>query len=116
VQYRAYVCCGPNCGPKDSRALLDLLVREVERAGLAGRVSVLPTGCQNHCESGPTMVVYPGPVFYQQVSRERLHRIVQEHFGEHRPVEEYFWAGPRFDRRQIKLPLDFGSLGGGGAE
>ena len=62
---------------------------------LDDRVSVLPTGCQAHCESGPTMVVYPGPVYYQAIDDDRLRRIVAEHFAGGEPVEEYFWTGVR---------------------
>ena len=32
-RYRAYLCCGPNCGPKGASALLDFLSEEVERLG-----------------------------------------------------------------------------------
>ena len=93
--YRAYICFGPNCGPKGSAALLSTLEAELASAGLEGVVSVLPTGCQAHCESGPTMVVYPGPTYYQHVDAARLKRIVREHFAEGSPVAEYFWTGTR---------------------
>jgi (2Fe-2S) ferredoxin len=93
--YRAYLCFGPNCGPKGSAALLATLEAELEVAGLSDRVSVLPTGCQAHCESGPTMVVYPGPTYYQEVDASRLKRIVTEHFAEGKPVAKYFWTGVR---------------------
>jgi (2Fe-2S) ferredoxin len=93
--YRAYLCCGPNCGPKGSGALLDFLSAQVESRGLEGKVTVAATGCQAHCESGPTMVVFPGPTYYQQIDRERLTRIVVEHFIADRPVADYFWTGVR---------------------
>lgn len=95
TRYRAYICFGPNCGPKGSSGLLDFLEDEVSRMELADKVSVLPTGCQAHCESGPTMVVYPGPVYYQAIDHARLSRIVAEHFACGQPVKEYFWTGVR---------------------
>ncbi len=101
TEYRAYICCGPNCGPKGSVRLLSVLEEEVARQGMSGRVSVLPTGCQSHCETGPTMVVYPGPVYYQEVDPARLARIVREHFGRGMPVKEYFWLGPHPKRLQV---------------
>jgi (2Fe-2S) ferredoxin len=94
-RFRAYLCCGPNCGPKGASALLDFLSAEVERLGLENRVSVAATGCQAHCESGPTMVVFPGPTYYQSIDRERLVRIVTQHFINEQPVAEYFWTGVR---------------------
>lgn len=93
TEYRAYICCGPNCGPKGSARLLDVLEEELERQDMSERVSVLPTGCQSHCETGPTMVVYPGPVYYEEVDDARLERIVREHFGRGIPVKEFFWTG-----------------------
>lgn len=93
--YRAYLCFGPNCGPKGAGSLLDFLTHEVEARGLETTVSVSATGCQAHCESGPTMVVFPGPTYYQGIDTERLSRIVVEHFVGGRPVAEYFWTGVR---------------------
>ncbi|MEO8286417.1 MAG: (2Fe-2S) ferredoxin domain-containing protein [Chloroflexota bacterium] len=92
---RAYLCCGPNCGPKGAQALVDFLAAEVVRNGLDNEISVAATGCQAHCESGPTMVVYPGPIYYQMIDRGRLSRIVAEHFIEGEPIKEFFWTGIR---------------------
>lgn len=109
TDYRAYICCGPNCGPKGSVRLLTVLEEEVARQGMSARVSVLPTGCQSHCETGPTMVVYPGPVYYQEVDGERLARIVREHFGHGMPVREYFWLGPHPKRLQVFDRASYGT-------
>jgi len=59
AKYRAYICCGVNCGPKGASSLVDFMETEVENQGLDQDVSVSATGCQAHCDSGPTMVVYP---------------------------------------------------------
>lgn len=93
--YRAYICCGINCGPKGAASLVDFLEAEIERRGLETVVSVAATGCQAHCDSGPTMVVYPGPVYYQGIDRSRLLRIFEEHWIGGVPVKEYFWSGVR---------------------
>jgi (2Fe-2S) ferredoxin len=102
--YRVYICCGINCGPKGSRQLLDFLEEEVKRLALEDRVHVYPGGCQTHCESGPTMVVYPGPTFYQEVDRPRLQRIAREHFANDRPVADYFWQGPTARGKSFQGP------------
>jgi (2Fe-2S) ferredoxin len=93
TQYRAYICCGPNCGPKGSPALIAELERELERQQLGDVVSVMPTGCHSHCDSGPTIVVYPGPVYYQEMNAEKLGRLVAEHFGKGTPVRDFLWQG-----------------------
>jgi (2Fe-2S) ferredoxin len=94
-KYRAYLCCGPNCGPKGAPSLVDFLEAEIERHGLEGQVTVAATGCQAHCESGPTMVVYPGPIYYQGIDSARLVRIAEEHLTNDVPIQEYFWTGVR---------------------
>ena len=111
TKYRAYLCCGPNCGPKGSGTLLDFLAAEVDRLGISDDVSVLPTGCQSHCESGPTMVVYPGPVYYQGINEERLIEIASEHLRDGVPVQEYFWRGePLRIRPKTVRPVGDGYL------
>lgn len=107
--YRAYICCGPNCGPKGSGELLDYLATEIERLDLTEQVRVAATGCQAHCESGPTMVVYPGPIFYQEVTRDRLARIVLDHFMGGVPVQDFFWRGLRPKRIVPTAPSRQGS-------
>jgi (2Fe-2S) ferredoxin len=58
-------------------------------AGIADEVEVLATSCRNRCEFGPSMNVYPGPVFYAGVTPEAIAEIVREHFVAGRPVERY---------------------------
>lgn len=89
--YRAYLCCGPRCTANHSNGLVDVLIREVARQGLADQVQVLPGGCMQHCESGPTLTIWPGPIYYEGVNAERIRVIVSEHFGAGRPVAAYIW-------------------------
>jgi (2Fe-2S) ferredoxin len=100
ARYRAYLCCGPRCTLRRSNPLVDVLAREVARAGLTDVVQVLPGGCMKHCESGPTLTVWPGPVYYEEVTAERIRVIVARHFGQDTPVEEYFWHDPFENARE----------------
>ncbi|MEP6774914.1 MAG: (2Fe-2S) ferredoxin domain-containing protein [Chloroflexota bacterium] len=95
AKYRAYICCGVNCGPKGASALVDFMEAEIAHQALEADVSVSATGCQAHCDSGPTMVVYPGPVYYQEMDQDRVRRIIKEHLASDGPVKEYFWTGVR---------------------
>lgn len=92
--YRVYICTGPNCGPKGSARLVDALQEEIDSLGLQEKVSILAGGCQSHCETGPSLVVYPGPVFYQYVDKGRLRRIAREHLSNGAPVSDYLWVDP----------------------
>ena len=118
AKYRAYICCGVNCGPKGASALVDFMEAEVANQDLQSEVSVSATGCQAHCDSGPTMVVYPGPVYYQQMDQNRVRRIIKEHLTLDVPVKEFFWTGVRrriladgsvIVPKRIVMPEDAGS-------
>jgi (2Fe-2S) ferredoxin len=87
--YRVHLCFGPNCTPRGSRELLPFLQNAIFRAGLSLRVEVIATSCRNRCEWGPSLNVYPGPVFYAEVTPEAIEEIVREHLVGGRPVERY---------------------------
>ncbi|MGI8587101.1 MAG: (2Fe-2S) ferredoxin domain-containing protein [Chloroflexia bacterium] len=94
ARIRAYVCCGPRCTEQRSPELIDVLQREVDRAGLGAEVEVLPGGCQKHCECGPSLAIWPGPFYYEHLDARRIARIVREHFSDGRPVREWFYREP----------------------
>jgi NADH-quinone oxidoreductase subunit F len=91
--YRAHLCLGKNCSARGSQALLKKLEREVRAAGLADRVEVAATSCRDRCDFGPSMNVYPGPVFYNQIDEDAIEEIVTSHFLLGRPVERCFFKG-----------------------
>ena len=78
-QYRVHLCFGPNCTGRGSRALLPVLEQAIESAGLTGRVEILATTCRNRCDYGPSLNVYPGPVFYNEVDAGAIREIVERH-------------------------------------
>jgi (2Fe-2S) ferredoxin len=70
------------------------LQREVDQAGLAGEVEVMPGGCMKHCERGPSLAIWPGPIYYEEINIARLRRIVREHMRGGRPIREWFYHEP----------------------
>ena len=89
--YRVHLCFGPNCSPRGSRSLLPVLEAAVARAGLQDRVEIMATTCRNRCDYGPSMNVYPGPIFYNELTPEAIEEIVREHLGAGRPVSRWFF-------------------------
>jgi (2Fe-2S) ferredoxin len=80
-EYRVHVCFGPNCTERGSRALFSVLESAVHAAGLADDVEILATTCRNRCDEGPSMNVYPGPVFYNRIDSTAIRDIVDEHLA-----------------------------------
>lgn len=76
-----------SCGAKGSAAIRQALKRELEKRGLKGLVRANSAGCLDACALGPSLVVYPGGVWYGGVTPGDVPEIVQSHLLEGRPVE-----------------------------
>lgn len=48
------------------------------------------SGCLDHCEYGPTIVVYPEGVWYTAKNKEDIDAILREHLRDGKPVERLF--------------------------
>jgi len=68
-------CCAAK-GSAAVRARFKALVRE---HGLEGRVRANMAGCLDHCEHGPTVVVYPAGIWYGGVRVEDCDEIFSRH-------------------------------------
>ena len=75
-----------------------MLEAAIARAGIAGEVEVIASTCRNRCDFGPSMNVYPGPTFYNELTPAAIEEIVTEHLAGGRPVARWFFR-PRPPRR-----------------
>ncbi len=94
-KYHVFICtsCTLNgqqrgfCAKKDSVALVQKLMQEIEERDLSSDVMVNNTGCFGICEKGPVMVVYPEGVWYGNLTEEDIETIAEEHLEGGTPVE-----------------------------
>jgi (2Fe-2S) ferredoxin len=93
-EYRVHLCFGPNCTPRGSRDLYPVLMSALLEAGITDRVEVITSTCRNRCEFGPSVNVYPGPVFYAFVDETGIRDIVQQHLIGGKPVERLRFKEP----------------------
>ena len=75
------------CAPDGQGELQKLFKKEIAAAGLKGKVRANAAGCLDQCEHGPTVVVYPGQIWYGFVRPEDVAEIVQRHLVGGQPVE-----------------------------
>ena len=87
--YRLYLCHGPNCSARGADATRRALEQALWEAGLLGRVELLASGCQDHCDHGPNLLVHPGGCRYIGVTPERAAAIVVRHLRHGEPAAEW---------------------------
>lgn len=104
-EYRVHICFGPNCTPRGSRDLLPILLDALLKAEISDRVEVISATCRNRCEFGPSVNVYPGPVFYAGVTEDGIREIVREHLVGGKPVERLRYQEPTTEPANSRFPL-----------
>ena len=90
ARYRVYVCHGAHCPRNGAASIYTELERLLEQRGLTDDVALRPGNCNKLCRIGPSMVVYPGPVRYGELTPTVLAEIVEQHFVQGQPVAR--WA------------------------
>jgi (2Fe-2S) ferredoxin len=70
---------------------MPVLEAAVRQAGIEDRIEIIAASCRNRCDYGPSMNVYPGPVFYNNLTEEAIEEIVREHLVGGRPVARWFF-------------------------
>ena len=75
------------CAAKGSLELRNYMKQRARELGLKG-VRINTSGCLDQCEAGPTVVVYPEGTWYTLRSKEEVDRVLAEHLGEGKVVEQ----------------------------
>ncbi len=86
-QHHIFVCVNQRpkddprgcCANNGSERLQAFFKKEVERLGLRGRVRANKAGCLDHCEYGPSVVIYPEGVWYWVGSEADVTEIMERH-------------------------------------
>ena len=89
ARYRVYVCHGAHCPGNGAAAIFAELERLLRARGLEDEVALRPGNCNKLCRIGPSMVVYPGPVRYGELTSAALAEIVEGHFVGGEPVARW---------------------------
>ena len=83
----------------ESQQLMQHLSQSLMMKGIIATVSPIQTSCLNRCQQGPVILVEPGHTMYVGLTKEKIDRIVEEHFIGGNVVSEYVigdevWGDP----------------------
>lgn len=96
-QYRVHLCGGPRCTPKGLTALHHHLESELWDRELDTVVETHISGCQDYCDYGPNMIVWPGPYRYVGLTSAAITEIIEQHLMRGEPVQ-HLLARPEMRR------------------
>jgi (2Fe-2S) ferredoxin len=91
ARFRIYVCGNTHCAARGRDALVARLNDELWRHRLSNETLVAVSGCQNRCELGPNLTIWPGPFRYHGLTPDAVGRIVAEHLVGGVPVAELLY-------------------------
>ena len=64
-----------DCSSCGGREIRSEFVRLINKYGLKGKVRANKSGCLDACELGPTVVIYPDGIWYNQISLSDVEEI-----------------------------------------
>lgn len=73
------MCSGYTCTKKGSEEHILALRACIKDNSLEDKVHTIKTLCMGQCESGPTLQVYPGGIWYKEMTVERAKSVITSH-------------------------------------
>lgn len=83
---RLYLCQGPSCSARGASEIRYALTAALWEAGLLDAVELHASGCQDHCDHGPNLLIQPEACRYVGLIAERVAAIVEAHLRDGRPI------------------------------
>jgi (2Fe-2S) ferredoxin len=84
------------CSAKNSPAIRELFKKRLKELGLNKRMRANSAGCLDACAFGPSIVVYPGQIWYGGVKVDDVEEIIQNHLINDKPVERLLIKDKKF--------------------
>ena len=97
------VCSGTACTSSASQEVREELLQQLQKHNLEKQVKVIKTGCFGFCQRGPIVLVQPDNVFYCQVERNDVIKLVEKHLMRGQVVEDLLFEEPDTGERQRKM-------------
>ncbi len=87
--HRILYCSSAGCVSSGCDAVKAGLRKAIDELGLSKKCEMIGTGCLGLCGEGPLVFVQTDRTLYQHVDEKSARRIVEEHIGQGKRVEDY---------------------------
>ena len=87
-EHRILYCSSAGCVSSGCDAVKAEMKKAIEELGLTKKCELIGTGCLGLCGEGPLVFVHSDPTLYQHVDAKVARRIVEEHIGQGKKVQE----------------------------
>lgn len=91
---RILLCTGGGCIASGALQLREAIEKAIEKNDLAGKITVVSTGCLGPCVKGPVIQMADDGIFYEGVKPEDAEAVVVEHAAQGHIVERLTWRDP----------------------
>lgn len=71
----------PSCAKRGSEALCQTLKDEIQKRGLKGKIRATKSGCQDFCEDGPNVMVFPDGVIETNVQLQDVPALIEKYLN-----------------------------------
>jgi NADH:ubiquinone oxidoreductase subunit F (NADH-binding)/(2Fe-2S) ferredoxin/Pyruvate/2-oxoacid:ferredoxin oxidoreductase delta subunit len=88
------MCAGTACQACGCLPVAKAMEAALAKAGLAGEVRFVTTGCHGFCEQGPLAIIEPGNVFYCHIKDDDVEEIVRRTVQGGEVVERLVYTDP----------------------
>ena len=108
-QHRINVCCSSACVHLGALKVLKAFEDAIKEFGVERQCKVAKTGCVGTCSVGPVVIIdsvgATGQHLYQNVTPEKVRKIVQDHIVLGLPASEMLYKNDAFFQKQRRLIL-----------
>ncbi|WP_169823158.1 (2Fe-2S) ferredoxin domain-containing protein [Anaerobacillus alkalilacustris] len=84
-----FFCGSEHCNGQQVEEVMDAFKEQFVEHGLYKHIKLNKTSCLGLCGNGPFALVYPEGIWYYNLTAKDVPRIVEEHFIDGEPVEEF---------------------------
>lgn len=96
--FRIYICNGIHCNANGRAALKRALETALWECRMDSTAELRDSSCQDRCDYGPNIKIWPGPWNYQRLTPDLVRQVVLQHLRDGQPLHHLLTPSDRHRR------------------